>query len=146
MPAFVAKIRAAVNIRCQDEDKPKIVFVDRGKGFYHPSTGAITDEFKAALHTHGLKAFMRDDASLQPGNLQELFLHETAVAWIRARQKVTTPERPYEETVEQFRERMRELVADINDNHDVEGLRMGFPRRIEKLLERKGDRLDEWAQ
>ena len=61
------------------------MFVDRGKGFYHPGTAAITPEFKAALKTCKFKAFWGGDASAQPGHLQELMLHETAVSWLRVR-------------------------------------------------------------
>ena len=143
MPAFVAKVRAAINIRCQGDDKPEVLFVDRGKGFYHASNGYITDEFKAALDTHNLKAFMRDDASRQPGSLWEMMLHETAVGWIRQRQKVTTPREAWTETVEQFGQRMREIVAYCNDHYDVEGLCKELPERLQELVDNKGCRLSK---
>ena len=59
--------------------------MDRGKGFYNPSTGKITPEYSAALREYGFKAFWGDDASVQPGHLQEVLLHETAVSWLRHR-------------------------------------------------------------
>lgn len=70
-------------------------------------------------------------------------LHETAVAWIRNRQKVTTPKEPWAETVEQFGQRMREIVTYCNDNYDVEGLCKELPVRVQKLVDNKGGRLDE---
>jgi len=143
MPAFVARIRAAINIRCQEEDKPKVLFVDRGKAFYVCNTGYITDEFSAALDEHGLKTFMGKDAAKQPGELKELMLHETAVAWIRLRQTVTTPREPWAETVEEFGQRMRTIAAYINENYDVDGLCREFPDRVQELVDRKGERLDE---
>ena len=143
MPAFVAKVRAAINIRCQGDDKPTTVFTDRGKGFYHSNNGYITDEYKAALHEHRIKAFLGDDGQQQPGDLQDMMLHETAVAWIRLRQKVTVPAKPWEETVEDFTERMKGIAAYINENYDVEGLCRELPDRLEELVEREGDRLDE---
>ena len=47
---------------------------------YNSGNGHITAGYKQALRDHSLRAFMGDDASEQPGELQELMLHETAVA------------------------------------------------------------------
>jgi len=41
---------------------------------------SITPEFQQALAETELRAYYRDDASVQPGNLQDVLLHETAVA------------------------------------------------------------------
>ena len=54
-------------------------------GFYNAVTGRITPGYRAALQANGLRAFFNDDASVQPGQLQEVMLHETAVAWMRVR-------------------------------------------------------------
>ena len=62
-----------------------------GNGFYDPGCGKITSEFKQALRKHKLRAFWGEDASPQPGNLQEVHLHETAVSWVRHRLTRTTP-------------------------------------------------------
>ena len=59
---LVAKMRAALNVRFPQGPKPRVIFVDRGKGFYATSTAQITPEFKAALRQHDLDAFMGDDA------------------------------------------------------------------------------------
>lgn len=86
MELLVPKIRAAINVRFQNATtKPSVVFTDRGKGFYFASTGKITPEYKAALGDAGLTAYWGDDASAQPGNLQEMMLHETTVSWMRTR-------------------------------------------------------------
>ena len=85
---LVSKVRAALNIRFQGSDAPGILFTDRGQGFYNNNCGHITRLYKAALAEHDLKAYYGDDASIQPGNLQEIMLHETAVAWIRRREAV----------------------------------------------------------
>ena len=67
---LVPKLLAAVNVRFPSAArKPSWVFVDRGRGFYHPGTGKITPEFKQALKDPKFKAFWGDDASLQPGHL-----------------------------------------------------------------------------
>ena len=141
MRVFVSKVRAAINRRCQGEDQPDVLFVDRGKGFYHSSTGVITPEFKAALADHDLRAFMRDNASEQPGSLQEVMLHETAVAWIRDRQTKTTPKKPWEETVEAHGERLRDIATYINGHYDVDGLHRDFLPRVQTLIDAEGGRL-----
>ena len=80
---LVHKVRAALNIRFRGDDKPSIVFVDRGQGFYQPRGGKILPEFKAALEENELKAYYGDNAAAQPGNMQDILLHETTVSWIR---------------------------------------------------------------
>ncbi len=140
---FVAKVRTALNIRFQGSEPPSILFTDRGQGFYHINGGRITTEYKAALREHGLKAFYGDDASRQPGNLQEVMLHETSVAWIRRRETVTQIRQPWTETVEQFGVRMRGIVQHINANHDVENLCRELPDRIEEVIDAEGGRISK---
>ena len=112
-------------------------------GFYHPGNGKITPAYKQALQECGFKAFWGDDASVQPGHLQELMLHETAVSWLRVRLEQSLPKRPWEETPEAFAARLRQCCVDINAQLDVDGLCRAFPKRIKKLVERQGDRLKE---
>ena len=138
---LVAKLRAALNVRFQGTTPPSVVFTDRGRGFYNAGTGKITDEFKAALKQHKLKAFMGDDAARQPGSLQEMMLHETAVAWIRRGLTWTLPSKPWEETVEDYSARMREVVQKINDEYDVDGLCRELPARLEALYSAQGGKL-----
>ena len=95
---LVAKVRATLNIHHRGDDQPDIFFTDTGQGFFNIQTGKITEEYSEALRAHGLQAFMGTDASRQPGDLKEMMLHETAVAWITHRLKVTTPARAWEET------------------------------------------------
>ena len=76
---------------------------------------------------------MGDDAARQPGSLQELMLHETAVAWIRRGLTWTLPAKPWEETVEDFSARMRGVVQKINDEYNVDGLCRELPARLEAL-------------
>ena len=92
---LVQKVRAAINIRCQSADQPKVVFTDRGRGFYNPGNGKVTPKYRDALQDNGLQAFMGEDASRQPGNLQEAMLHETLVAWVRKRLEITMPKKPW---------------------------------------------------
>ena len=140
----VSKVRAAVNIRFQGRpSKPDTVWTDRGQGFYSPCTGGITAEYKQALKDNRLKPAMGDDASIQPGSLQELALHKTSVAWIRHRLAKSVPTRAWEETRDAYTARLKRVVDDINRNCDVEGLCRAFMTRINKLVERKGGRLSE---
>ena len=70
----------------------------------------------------GLKAFHGDDASMQPGHSGDLWLHETAVSWMRHRLRVTVPQEPWRETEAQYESRLKAAAAYINEHHDVEGL------------------------
>ena len=84
---MVTRVRAASYIRLQGGTAPKILFTDRGNGFYVSGTGRITPGYDAALKTHNLRAYFGNDASIQPGQLQEVMLHETAVSWTRPADK-----------------------------------------------------------
>ena len=81
------------------------------------------------------------DASRQPGDLQDLMLHETAVAWVTARLCVTTPKREWEETENGFTTRIIAACQYVNDNFDVEGLCEELPGRLAKLLSVEGARI-----
>ena len=61
------------------------------------------------------------DASIQPGSLQEVMLHEVALAWMRDRLVKTTPQRAWQETVEEYCTRLKACAAYINDNYAVHG-------------------------
>ena len=142
MPAFVPKPRSSLNTRFRSDHKPKAVFVDLGGGFYQG--GVITDEFKMALRRHGLTAFHGDDASIQPGSSGDLWLHETAVSWVRQRLRLTLPQEPWNETEEAFEGRLKAAATWVNDHHDVEGLCKQMPRRMHDLAHvTKGARLNK---
>jgi len=64
---MVARVRAALNIRFQGSTPPKLLFSDRGNGFYDAGSGTITAGYQQALRAHGLKAFFGDNVSVQPG-------------------------------------------------------------------------------
>ena len=138
---MVAKVRAALNIRFQGTTPPCVLFTDRGNGFFDAGTGAITNGYKAALRKHGLKAFFGDNASQQPGKLQEVMLHETAVAWMRNRLTKTLPLQAWAETQDEYRARLKVCAAYINDNYDVPGLCNGLPKRLAALKDADGDRI-----
>ena len=131
----------AVFFKKSCQNKPETLWTDRGKGFYQPSNGCITGGFKQALREHKFKAIHGDDASAQPGRLQEVMLHETAVSWMRHRLARSVPAKPWEETTEQYSSRLKQVVAEINETLDVEGLCRALPKRIEDLVATRGDRL-----
>ena len=142
---LVGHVRKVVNIRFQGADKPKTLFVDRGQGFYDKVTGKITHQFKTALQENSLKAFYGDDASAQPGKMQEVLLHETAVSWIRYRESQTRPKEPWLETVPQFTTRMQGIARDINSKLKVENLCRALPKRLRQLKEERGDRINQYS-
>ena len=49
--------------------------------------------------------------------------------------------KPWEETPEQFATRLKAVVQEINDTLNVEGLCRAFKQRVQKLLDRDGDRI-----
>ena len=75
--------------------------------------------------------------------MQEVMLHETAVAWIRHRLTQTTPPQAWRETRLEYEARLKRVVADINATADVEGLCHGLPKRLDKLISSGGGRLTE---
>ena len=140
---LVAKVRAAVNIRFQSSTPPTILFTDRGQGFYRSRGGQITPEYKAAVREHGFKTYYGDSAYVQPGALQEVMLHETAVAWVRRRETVTQTREPWRETVAEFGDRLRGICQHINEKYDVEGLCRKLPGRLQKIVDAGGDRIKD---
>ena len=125
----------------QSAAKPDTVMVDRGKGFYHVGTGKITTKFRQALADHDLKNLMGNCAAVQPGHMQQILLHETAVAWIRYGLTTTAPSQGWLETPAQYEKRLKGVVEDINATLDVEGLCNGLLKRVQGVIESSGGRV-----
>ena len=121
------KLRPILNIRFPNETKPKVVMTDKGKGFYDGWTSQMNPEYKTGLRKAGLRALMGEDNKIQPGQLQDLMLHETAVSWLRQKLMTNGPAKPWEETREEYRARLQESCREISAEHDVEGLSREFP-------------------
>ena len=140
--AFVHKLRSAINIRFQGGgfQAPQIVWTDRGPCFFH-GNGHITPQFRNALAENGLKHFWGEDASVQPGQLQEVHPHETAVSWLRYQLMISVPRHAWKETREQYGARLKACAAKINASYDVDGLCRALPRRIQALVDNEGDRI-----
>ena len=84
---------------------------------------------------------MGPDASVQPGSLQELMLHETAMAWVRDRLKKTVPQKPWEESIEAYGSRLKDIALYINRNYNADGLCRQLPNRVAMLMKIEGDRI-----
>ena len=138
---LMQRVRAALNVRFQSTRAPRHVFVDRGNGFYTQVTGEVTPGYRQALHQHGLKNFMGNNCGLQPGQLGDMLLHETAVSWIRNRERRTVPARAWEETYSAFSQRLKSIVTDFNNKYDVDGLCREFPARVDQLVSKEGGKL-----
>lgn len=139
---LVEKVRGAVNVRFQNAaSKPDLLFTDRGRGFYDPGSGRITTEYGDALDELNLRAIMGRNAKAQPGSMQDVLLHETAVSWLRKRLERTTTTKCWEESREQYGRRLKRCCEEVNKDCDVEGLCKGLPKRMRLLDENDGDRL-----
>ena len=106
-----------------------------------PSTGKIVPAFREARDVHGFKTIFGDDASIQPGKLQELMLHETAVSWLRLRLARSVPPKPWLETREGYARRLKACCGEINEKLDVRGLCHALLPRVDALVEAEGGRL-----
>ena len=138
---LITKVRHAVNARFRGDDKPSILFTDRGASFYTLS-GHMTGKYKAALQEHSFTAFAGENASNQPGKLGDWFLHETTVSWIRRRETKTRPKEPWNESVADFAVRMKSICTDINNSCNVEQLCRDVPKRLQEMKDAKGDRIN----
>ena len=59
--------------RFPEKALPKVVFTDRGLGFFHPN-GAIAAEWQAGLKAAGLRAYQGENAGSQPGQIGDVLL------------------------------------------------------------------------
>ena len=66
-----------------DVAKPRWCITDKGPGFYNSLNGEIVEAYNTALVRNGFRPFAGVDASSQPADLADFFLHETVVAWVR---------------------------------------------------------------
>ena len=126
----------------REESMPRIVFSDRGPGFYQSSTGHIVREYYNALKMHGFRAYAGTDASKQPPDMPDVFPHETGVAWARNYQrKHPVPKGDLDDMEAALGAQLEEASEFINKNYDVVGLHKQFPTRYRELVKGEGDRL-----
>jgi hypothetical protein len=73
----------------RDVPKPRTLFTDRGPGFYNMRYGTVTGDYEGACRRHGFQLWAGTNATegprAQPGDLADIFPHETVTAWVRAR-------------------------------------------------------------
>ena len=133
----------------RDTPKPRTLFTDRGPGFYNRNYGTITGDYEGACRKHGFRTWAGTNALTgprrQPGDIADVLPHETVTAWLRERlvKSAAALKKPWEETPEDFAQRMDEAVRSINSTCDVRGACAGFPERLRKLrlVKPAGDRL-----
>ncbi len=70
-------------------------------------------------------------------------LHETAVSWIRHKLARCAPARPWLETTEEYGARLKAVVAEINQEHDLESLCRELPDRAALVKAAKGRRISK---
>ena len=93
------------------------------------------------MSAHSLRAYYDDNASVQPGNLKDVLLHETAVSWVRLRDTRTQPRHLWKETVAEYGTRLTRIAHFINSKYNVESLCRELPQRLRELVAAQGDRL-----
>ena len=104
---------------------------------YVGSAGTINEEYKAAVQQYGFRTFAGDDASWQPGDLSDLFMHETVAAWAAHYFK----HHPIKDkTIEAVKQRLADCEAYCNSKNVAE-LTQSLPRRVGELKDAEGGRL-----
>ena len=83
------------------------------------------------------------DVSSRPAPTAREMLHETAVAWIRYKLAQCVPARSWLETAQDFRARIKAVVAEINRTHDVDSLCRELPGRVQQVKAAEGGRINK---
>ena len=83
-----------------------------------------------------------NNAEEQAPDMGDLLLHETVVAWFRAKMRRTKPQvLPWEETRTQWAARAVRCARAINAEYNVAGLCAEFPDRLQACMDHGGERL-----
>ena len=144
MATFVAKLPTVLDKMLGDQvKKPRVVFSDRGPGFYQASTGRIVHAYKDALDDNSFRPFAGDEAKWQPADLADMLMHETVAAWVRRYFRVHphTKNADLDTNYKSFLKGMRDCEKYINENYDIWQLCGSMPARLQMLIDAKGDRL-----
>jgi len=135
------KLPGVLARRFPNESKPKVLFTDRGRGFFNARNGNVTPKFKASLEQAGLRAFQGENALVQSGTIGDVLLHETAVSWLRYLMGQTTPAAPWTESREAYYTRLRAQCQKVNEKYDVDALCREFPSRLRDVVAKKGEKI-----
>ena len=127
---------------CGSSPKPRVVFSDRGPGFYNTGNGIITTAYRKALEKHHFRPFAGNDASHQPPDIADILLHESVAAGIRKYFKghPTKWTQDQDKNLKLFAEKLKACEKHINKNHNLKKLSVSFPTRVKKLVKEKGRR------
>jgi hypothetical protein len=143
MATMVGQLPKLLENMFGDAPKPRVMFTDRGPGFYQGSHGTVCRAYKKALDDHGFRPFAGDNASWQPADIADLLLHESVAAGIRKYFRgnpikwIDNQAKNYEV----FTARLKACEKHINQHHNLSSLSLSFPKRVKKLLKEKGRRL-----
>ena len=142
--AFIARLPAILQRMLGPHARlPRVVFSDRGPGFYNSGTGHITSSYAEALANGGFRAFAGSDASSQPPDIADVLLHETVVGWARKWFKKHPVRRTaqVEHNLSRVVAAMEDCKRYIRNDCEIEALCHDFPKRLNELIATKGGRL-----
>ena len=89
----------------------------------------------------GFRPFAGDDATWQPADLADVWLHETVAAWVRESFRKRTFKKAETQNCVLFKELLGECQRHINQDYEVGDFCRGFPQRLRDVVAAKGDRL-----
>ena len=141
---LVAKLPKILRSMIGPKDSlPRTIVTDRGPGFFSKN-GYFIREYKAALKKHSFKAYVGDeDATDQPGDLQDVWPHERVAAW--AKDWLGKHPIPLKGGLDHMEDltplRLRACAKHINEKCNVDRVNRSWPRVMRNLKKAKGDRL-----
>ena len=143
MAHFIAKLPGILASRLGDDAMPRVIFSDRGPGFYQSSSGHIVATYAQALQAHGFRPFAGSDASGQPPDVPDVLLHETVVGWTRSYLKKHPAKRSTDlaANVAGWREAMAECRRHLEAERDIDDPCRSFPGRLRAPIASRGERL-----
>jgi hypothetical protein len=141
---FVNKLEAILRKMVGPGQKlPRVVCTDRGPGLF-ARNGYFIREYKEALSRHGFRAYVGDqDGTQQPGDLADCWPHERIAAWTK--NWLAKNPLPKSGDLDRLEKRvglrLGECAKHINSNYNVDSVCRSWPTTMQKLKDRRGDRL-----
>ena len=119
-----------------DTPLPRVVFTDRGPGFFQGSTGHVVKAYADALKKHGFRPYAGSDASKQPGDVPDCLPHETAVAWARTYMKKYPLSKAggLDDMENQLAQLLQDAATHINAQDPVSGPLQSFLESVSKIV------------
>ena len=127
----------------RDTAKPRWCITDKGPGLYNSLNSEIVEAYHASLTRNGFRPVAGVDASTQPADLADFFLHETVVAWVRRwfRKHPFKAVEDVDTNCELFLDRLRHCEHHINTTYEVESLCKDTVMRLKTLRDKQGARM-----